>query len=125
MASPEAGVLDSCEELVANPFPAWHPADDRPVVQQSRPDHHICISLHNRLDHVRDQPGVVLVVGMDHDDDIGTIAQGVGVTRLLVSPIPPVRRVDDYLEAILECDARGLIRTSVIDHHRLIDGVGW
>jgi hypothetical protein len=125
VVTPEASVFYSREEFVANPFPARHPANDCPVVQQPRPDHHVGISLSDRLHHCRDQSRVVLIIGMDHDHDVGAIAQGVDVTRLLIGPVAPVRGMDDHVEPLLECDGRGLVRAGVIDHDRLVDGCGW
>ena len=51
-----------------------------------------------RVEQVGNDPRVVLVVGMDHHDDVGAPLERRPVARLLVCPVAPVARVDDDVD---------------------------
>ena len=77
----------------------------------------------DRLDERRDARRVVLVVGVEHHDDVGAGLERRVVARLLVAAVAPVLRVDDDVEAEVPGDVDGLVLRHVVDEDDLVDDV--
>ena len=86
--------------------------------------HHVADAQLDEADRVRDDPAVVLVVGMDHDDDVGPAFQGVAVARLLIAAVAAVLRVDDDRQAHLAGHLDGAVLAAVVHEDDLIDAAG-
>ncbi len=94
---PECRVLEGGQGAVADEFPDRHPAGPR-VTKEAAPQHQVAPPGGDRLDQGRDPGGVVLVVGVEHDDDVGTGREGRVVARLLVAAVASVLGVDDHVQ---------------------------
>ena len=73
---------------------------------------------------VRDDPAVVLVIGVDHDHDVGAAVQGFPVARLLVAAVAAVRRVNDDRQAHLAGHLDRAVRAAVVDEDDLVHAAG-
>jgi hypothetical protein len=73
------------------------------------------------LDSCPDDPAVVLVIGMDHHDVVGTEFQGQLVAGLLVAAVTLVLLVDDDLQAHAAGDIGGGVAAAIVDEDDLID----
>ena len=58
----------------------------------------------DRRDHLGHEPRVVLVVGVDHHDHVGAVAQRAHVAGLLAAAVAAVGRVAEHVEAVRERD---------------------
>ena len=74
-------------------------------------------------DERRDARRVVLVVGVEHHDDVGAGRERRVVARLLVAAVAPVLAVDDDVEAELPGDLDRLVARHVVDQDDLVDEV--
>jgi hypothetical protein len=72
---------------------------------------------------MRHECRVVLVVRVDHDNNVGTTAQRFQVARLLVAAVPAVLEVDDDFEAQSFRDINGLVVRDVVDQDNFVDHV--
>ena len=86
----------------------------------------------DRLDHLADEPRVVLVVGVDHHDRVGAVGQGARVARLLARAVAAVRRVASTSRPCASATAVVSSRhassissaRSAASHRHLLDDVG-
>ena len=83
--------------------------------------HHVADAQFDEADRVRDHPAVVLVVGMDHDDDVGPAVEGFAVARLLIAAVAAVLRMDDHGQAHLAGHLDGAVLAAVVHQDDLID----
>ena len=99
------------------PFRAYPP--------DPRPQHTVVQVVADHRGHGRDQPRCVLIIGVDHDDDIRALFQGDPVARFLVCPVAPVVFMDvdpRIREGFRNLD--GLVMTFVIHHdHEVNDSL--
>ena len=105
---PEREVLDHRQEAVGDVLPGRHATRQR-VAQEAAAEHEVAAPVDDRLDQRRDPRGVVLVVGVEHHDDVGAGLQRRVVARLLVAAVAPVLGMDDHVEAELAGDVDGLV----------------
>ncbi len=83
------------------------------------------VAAQDRLDESRDPGRVVLVVGMEHDHDVGPRFERRVVAGLLVAAVAAVLAVDDHLEAEPPGDLHGLVARDVVDEdHPIHEVVG-
>ncbi|MFO1415223.1 MAG: hypothetical protein U1F10_15230 [Burkholderiales bacterium] len=71
----------------------------------------------------RDEPRLVLVVGVHHHDDIRAGAQRLAVAGLLVGAVARVDRVADRVEAEALGDGEGGVVARIVDQHHVVDHV--
>ena len=121
-AQAEDGVLEGGQEAVADVLPARHPARER-VAQEAAAEHEVDLAAQDRLDEGRDPRGVVLVVGVEHDHDVGARLQRRVVAGLLVAAVAAVLAVDDDLESEPLGDLHGLVARHVVDEDHPVDDV--
>ena len=69
----------------------------------------------------RHQPRLVLVVGMEHDDDVRARPEGQRVAGLLVAAVAMVAPVEGVADAQPARDLTGLVRACVIHDDDLVD----
>src|SRR5581483_7447663 len=87
---------------------------------EPRPQNTVGIAGQDRLDHPRDQLGLVLPVGVQHHDDVGTALQRFEITGALVAAVPDVVRVPDHRDVELSGDLDGRVRGEVVDHDDVV-----
>src|SRR5437588_8165209 len=96
--SPERQILKGSQRAIGYVLPDWHAPGERMVFQQAGTEHHIGATMEDRGDQFGDLRSVVLMIWMQHDDDIGSLCKGLEVARLLVAAVPPVLDVEDCVE---------------------------
>ena len=121
----EGEVLHAGEETVGDVLPPRHALlDHRPSALEPRAEHEVRVRAQDRLDDLRDQRGVVLVIRVDHHHDIAARPERLGVAGLLVGAVAVVPVVDEDLQAQLARDLERGVRGSVVheDHevHRVL-----
>ena len=72
--------------------------------------------------HLGHQPRVVLVVGVDHHDDLGAVAQRPHVAGLLRRAVAAVGRVAEHVEAVARARRARLVGRRVVDQQRAVGG---
>jgi hypothetical protein len=77
----------------------------------------------DRGDEGRDARGVVLVVRVEHDHDLGAGLERRVVAGLLVATVAPVLGVDDHVEPELAGDVHGLVRGDIVHEDDPVDQV--
>ena len=118
----ERRVLDGRQEDVREVLPLRHAALDRAAAEHPAPEHRVDLPVGDRLDQVVEDRRVVLVVGVDHDDDVGPAREGGRVAGLLVPAVAPVLRVDDDLEPRDRPGERhGPVPRGVVDEEDVVD----
>ena len=58
---------------------------------------------------------VVLIVGVDHDDDVGALRKSEGVAGFLVGAVAAILGVNENLETELGCDFGGRVGGAIVD----------
>jgi hypothetical protein len=58
--------------------------------------------------------GSYLVVGMDHDRDVGASPERLGVAGLLVRAVPVVAIVDEDVESQVACNLERVVRGAIV-----------
>ena len=118
----EGHVLERRQGAVGEVLPPRHAAGQGLV---PRPDpaaqDHVADAQLDDADGVRDHPAVVLVVRVDHHDDVGPVLQGVAVAGLLVAAVAAVLRVLNDRQAHLAGDLDGAVRAAVVHQEDLVD----
>ena len=121
-AEPEGEVLDDRQEAVADVLPARHAAGQR-VAEEPAAEHQVALAREDRGDQGRDPRRVVLVVGVEHDDDVGAGRERRVVAGLLVAAVAEVLAVDDDVEPELAGDVDRLVARHVVDEDDPVDDV--
>src|SRR5207253_8323064 len=83
--------------------------------------------VHARRDHARHrgyQPRVVLVVGMEHHDDIGAVPEEFSIARFPVCAVPEIAGVGVHIEAELPGGVDSPIGAGVIDEEDVVGDPG-
>src|SRR5207302_5883050 len=75
-------------------------------------------------DGVRNDPRVVLVVGVDHDHDVGAVVEAVAVAGLLVAAVAGVLVVDDDGQAHGAGDGDGVVGAAIVDEEDVVHTAG-
>ena len=120
----ERRVLDGREEDVREVLPLRHAALEGAAAEHPAPEHRVDLPLGDRLDQVVEDRRVVLVVGVDHDDDVGPARERRRVAGLLVPAVSPVLRVDDDLEPLDRPGERhGPVAGGVVDEEDVVDAL--
>ena len=88
--APKKQILKCGQQAVGNVFVERHTALESSAAKNSRPKDYIVYAARDHTCHRRDERGRVLVVGMDHDNDVGAGFKGLAVAGLLVAPITVV-----------------------------------
>ena len=86
-------------------------------------EHQVGVAGQDRRDELGDPGRVVLVVRVEHHDDVGARTQRRVVARLLVAAVAAVLAVDDDLEAQLPGDLDRLVLRHVVDEDHVVDEV--
>ena len=79
-----------------------------------------------RRDHRRhrgDQPRLVLVVRMQHDDDVGAVRERERVARLLVAAVAAIGRMPVRRDAEAPGDRNGGVVAGIVDEQHFVDDV--
>src|SRR2546426_8727754 len=63
------------EEAVRDVLPPEHTLGQRRAALQPRAEHYVSLPTDDRVDDLRNQPRIVLIVGVHHDHDVGPGAQ--------------------------------------------------
>ena len=99
------------------------PPDSAVPLSKPRPQHDVGLAVEDRLDHLRHQRRVVLVVRVDHDHDVGLVTQRFEIARLLVAAVAAILQVDDHFQAQPLGDVDGIVVRDVVDQDHLVDDV--
>src|SRR5437016_14286861 len=76
----------------------------------------------NGADNLRQESRVVLIIGVDHDNDIGAGLEGLAVARLLIGAITVVTVMNEYFQSQFAGNTQRTIGTTVIDKdHQIYD----
>ena len=94
----------------------------------NRDEHHIRLALLDGADDFGKQRGIVLIIRVDHHDDIGAGVQRLAVAGLLVGAVAVVAVVNEQLQAQFARDAGGFVFAAVVDQdhqvHHVVRQVG-
>jgi hypothetical protein len=118
----QAGQHDVAEELVAR-----HAALERVgLVDHARAQDHVGAVVDERGEHLGEDFGGILAIGMQHDDDIHAAVDGVLEADLLVAAIALVGPVAQHMQlgiGGLEADGLldGVVGAAVVDDKRFLD----
>ena len=113
---------NSVSKRLAMYFHSGIPLPHRAPAEDARADHARVQPVADHRDHRGDQLGRVLVVRVDHDDDVRAVLQRQAIARFLVPAVAEVLhvRVDDRLRQRLRQGGR-LVRAGVVDDDDQID----
>jgi len=118
---PHRQVLGRGEETVGDALPQRHAAPlRRPRDEHARAEDHVGPALADRPDHLGDDGGVVLPVGVQHHDDGGPVAQRLHVAGLLVAAVADVVGVADRLQVERPRPLDGVVAAVVVHHDDLV-----
>src|SRR4030067_2957868 len=120
----EEGVFRERKKSVRDVLVDWHAAAQGPGAEHPRGEHAVVFARGYHRGHRGYQPGRVLVVRVDHHDDVRPELQGLGVAGLLVAAVALVLLVDyDVLYAELPANFHRIVRAAVVHKHDLIDNI--
>src|SRR3989338_3238395 len=117
-------VLKMGQEPVENVLVEWHAASQRSAPEYRRAEHSGVHIARNDARHRGDELGRVLIIGMQHDDDVGSELERLVVAGLLIGAIPAILRVaDDMSYPEFACDFACAIVACIIYENHLINDV--
>ena len=91
-------IFESGKKAVGDVLVPRHAAMQRLAAYDSRTQHHVVHVVSHHAGHRRDEQRGVLVIGVDHDDDVGPGREGFAITGLLVAAISVVPVVHEGLQ---------------------------
>ena len=100
---------------VGEKFPHRHAALKRHAVYYPRADDHIGLSIQDGLHKLRDETRIVLMIGMQHDDNVGSQPERLQITGFLVSAVAAILDVDDHGQAKRARHIDGLVLAHIVD----------
>jgi len=117
----ERRVFDCRQEDVAEVLPFRHPSLKRLSSQHPAPEDGVALSAKEWIDQVRNHGRVVLVIRVNHHDNLGASLESRAIAGLLVRPVAEVGRVHDDVkpEAVRLLDRP--IARGVIDENDVVD----
>src|SRR5439155_22479731 len=83
---PQEKIFKSRQESVRDIFVEWHATAKRCAADNARAEHDVIDVVCHYTGHAGDQEWGVLVIGVQHDDQIGASYQRRGVRGLWVAP---------------------------------------
>ena len=115
-------VLGRRQPAVGHALPPRHAAVDRPAgLEEARAEHDVGLPAHDRLDEPRDDPRLVLAVGVQHHDHVGVALQRLEVARLLVAAVADVVGMPDEVQRQLARELDRVVGRGVVDEDDLVD----
>ena len=118
----EEKILHERKEPIRDIFPLRHSAPQRAAAENPRCKHTWIKAARDQRSHRRNELRRVLIVRMNHDDDVCSGSKRETVTGLLIRAIAAVYRMDLHLDPIKRVrDCRRLILTGIIDNDHKID----
>lgn len=121
---PEEEVLYACEESVGDVLVARHTSLQAVVAEDAGGDDHIVYPRGQHEGHGGEELRGVLVVGVEHDDDVRLEREGCIVAGFLVRAVPAVLVVEvEVLNIALFCHGDGAVSAVVIDEDDVIHNV--
>jgi len=87
------------------------------------PKHHVEDVGRDHRGERRDESRIVLVVGADHDDDVGVEPERLGVAGLLVAAVPEVGGVDERAQPERAGGRGGAVVAGVVDQEHVVHDV--
>ena len=116
----EQQVLDEREDAVRHVLVDGHPSGHGVLREDARPEAHI---IHARCDHRghgRHEARLVLVIGMEHDHDVGPALEGDVVTTFLIATITLVRVVPHAMDTEFLSQGEGIVAAVVVDQYHIV-----
>ena len=109
-------VLHERQEAIREIFVSRHSAGKRTVSQNAGPKHNGIQSIADNAHHREDETRSVLIIGMQHDDDIGIQIQRLPVAGLLIGAVSAVSFVNDDVP-YTECgrNSHGCVVATIVD----------
>src|ERR1019366_3132550 len=121
---PQEKVFKSGEQPGGNVLVKGHASAQGGAANDAGTENDVIDAVGNHARHRRCQKRRVLIVGMDHDDDVGAGGQCFAVAGLLIAAIAVVAVVDKRLQTEPVRDFESAIGTVVVDQNADIDQVG-
>jgi len=116
--------LKESQEAVGDVFVAGHAALQSGNTEDAGAQGGVIFRVSDHADEGNEQTRGVLVVGMDHDDDIRAATEGLAVTGLLVTAVAEILSMHEGDQAELAGEFGGAVLTAVINQDDLIDKFG-
>ncbi len=120
----EEEVLKCGEQAVGDVLVERHSALERACAENARAEDHVVDAAGDHAGHGGDEEGRVLVVGMNHDDDVGAGGERFAIAGLLIAAVAVIGVVDEGLHAELFGESGGLVLAGVVDEDLDVDDVG-
>ena len=110
---------DLAQQPVARALGPWHPAGQLAVRTEARAQRHVGLAGDDWRDEQSNVGRRELPVGVDADDDVGTVGERRLHSRHERAARPEIARVTHHARAMTLGDRRRSIRGSVVDDDRL------
>src|SRR5271166_2180946 len=117
-------IFERGQQAVGDVLVKRHAPEQSGAADNAGPQHDVVNAVGDHAGHRGDQQRRVLIVGVDHDDNVGTGGQSFTVTGLLVAAVPIVAVVHEGLQAQALRDFQGTVGTVVINQNAYVDQVG-
>ena len=111
------------QHSVGNEFPDRHSTLKGHAVHNARTDDHVGFSIDYRTHKFRNEPRIVLMVRMQHNDDIRPKLECFQITGLLVAAVAAILDVDHYRQAQGPRYINSLILTDIVDEDDIRDEI--
>jgi hypothetical protein len=118
---PGEEVLRRRERTIGNVLIERHAADQSAARKNARAENHVEVADRHQRRHGGQQLGRILVVGVQHDDDIGVRFERRAITGLLIPSVPAVLVVHDEVETQAPRDGGRIVTTRVVHHDDVVD----
>ncbi len=118
---PEHDVLEDREKAIRDVLDRRHAAGKHLfAAANARSEHDVDDVRLDEAGHVRHQRGVVLVVGVQHHDDLGVGLERQPVARFLVSAVSPIHGVTVHLDAEPARNVNRLVHARIVHENDVV-----
>ena len=117
----EQDVFSQGEEAVGEVFVDGHAADEGSLAKDAGIEHVVELVVGDHGGHGGDEARSVLVVGVEHDDDVGSTGEGDGVAGFLVAAVATVFLVLDGDESEFAGESGGVVLAGVVGEDDVVD----
>ena len=116
-------VLEAREHPVGVVLVARHAARERALAEHARAERHVVDAGGHERGERGDEPRLVLIVGVQHHDDVRARGERGGIAGLLVGAVARVGAVADRLQPEALGDGERRVVAGVVDEEHVIDDV--
>src|ERR1700722_4818735 len=117
-------ILERSEKTIGNVFVNGHAAEQSAAADDARSQHDVIDIVGDHAGHRHDQQRRVLVVGMEHDDNVRAGGQSLTVAGLLVTSVAIVAVMLEHVQTQAARQIDSVVGTVIVHQDAHVDKIG-